>query len=170
MNAVEKLQATVNAAFDEADRQFNEEVRAIVAQHSAIGAIESGKTVKRIAKVVEDLAVAALRPGRVQAGSSPALRSKLPAVEEARLDQLMQAAEARLVVHGIMGGAAGILLKQAIARAREAKPPAADPKPSTLKARAVKAAAFVGRHVAASLLTLTLTLIAAFIVFKLGWN
>lgn len=170
MNAVEKLQATVNAAFDEADRQFTDEVRAIVAQHSAIGAIQSGKTVKRIAKAVEDLAVAALRPGRAQAGSSPALRSKLPAVEEARLDQLMQAAEAQLVVHGIMGGAASMLLKESIARARQAKPPADDPKPSMFKARAAKAAAFVGRHVAAFLFGLAGTLTAAFIVFKLGWN
>ena len=170
MNAVEKLQATVNAAFDEADRHLAEEVRVITAEHSVIGAIQSGKTVRRIANSLEDLAAKALQPGRAQAGSSPALRSKLPVIEGRRLDEMAEAAEAHLARLNIAGRAASVLLRESIARARQAKSAAATPTHSPLKTKAIKVAAFVGRHTAAFLFGLLGTLVGAFIIFKLGWN
>ena len=170
MNAVEKLQAAVDAAFDEADRQFAQEVRVIIAEQSAVGALGSGATVRRIVNAVEEQAVKALQVGRAQAARSPALRSKLPVAEGRRLDAMAAAAESHFARLGISARAATVLLNEAVARARQPKPPADVPMPSSLKPKALKVAAFIGRHTAAFLFGLLGTLVGAFIIFKLGWN
>ncbi|WP_312144135.1 hypothetical protein [Brevundimonas sp.] len=166
MNQVERVSRAVTRIFEDACELLYEDIRDEIARASADESLLNGRTVKRFARAFEARATQAVAQARrvPDYGRSTIIRVQV-AKDAAAGTQRMSDMVARKLEALTLGGRSADAALSA-ARDRSLREPIIRPKRQPLP----RWAAWAGNHIVTALLSAGVTLVAAYLIFRFGWN